>query len=169
MCRYAMIKYKQHYACFSCRKSFKRRLLQDVNRGGPDRPYRCPQCSQEMANMGLDFAAPKKTDTKAWKTLESLYEIGVTFHSCGCSGPGYRPRNPKALLEFLQQRLQEYEKQALLVEERPLVPPAPSEDAPKGRWRKPRWRRMDKAEARAFWNKKTAEIRRALQKQRSNL
>lgn len=32
MCRYAMSTYKDHFACFQCRKIFKRRLLWDVNR-----------------------------------------------------------------------------------------------------------------------------------------
>ena len=165
MCRYAMIKYKPHFACFSCRKSFKRRLLSDVNKGGPHRPYRCPQCGGDMADMGLDFAPPKMTDVKAWVTLESLYEIGATFHGCGCSGPGYRPRDPKALHLFLQQRLSQYEQQARMVEERPLVPPQPSANPePKGRWRKPRWRRMDREEARAYWNQKAESIRKELHK-----
>ena len=32
MCRYAMAKYKPHYACFNCRKTFKRKLMWDIKR-----------------------------------------------------------------------------------------------------------------------------------------
>ena len=33
MCRYAMVSYKPHYACFNCRKTFKRRLFYDIRKG----------------------------------------------------------------------------------------------------------------------------------------
>jgi len=102
MCRYAMYSYKQHYACFSCRKTFKRRLLVDIDR---DKAYnnegsiaKCPDCGNEMANMGLDFEAPKKKGIKAWRHLENLYQVGITFHSCGCNGPGYIPIDLKELI-----------------------------------------------------------------------
>ena len=61
-----------------------------------------------MADMGLDFRPPSKSDRKAWTTAEALWEVGETFHSCGCSGPGYRPRDPAALDAFFRARLQEY-------------------------------------------------------------
>ena len=32
-----------------------------------------------------------------------LFEVGLTFHSCGCSGPGYRPREPREYRAFLEQ------------------------------------------------------------------
>ena len=32
MCKYAMALYKSHYACFDCKKTFKRRLMWDINR-----------------------------------------------------------------------------------------------------------------------------------------
>ena len=111
MCRYAT-RYKPHYACFDCRKVFRRMLLSDIKNGGEDRPFRCPQCAGEMADMGLDFAAPKKTDLKAWRVAESLFEIGQTFHSCGCNGPGYRPRNPRALRQSLESLLAEFSENA---------------------------------------------------------
>jgi hypothetical protein len=37
-----------------------------------------------------------------------LWEVGETFHSCGCNGPGYRARDPAALDAFLRARLAEY-------------------------------------------------------------
>ncbi len=105
MCRYAMKSYKPHYACFKCRKTFKRRLLVDVLDGlsntDVEIPAKCPECSELMANMGLDFEAPRKKDIKAWQHLSTLYEVGIAFHSCGCSGPGFIPTDSNELINHL--------------------------------------------------------------------
>lgn len=61
-----------------------------------------------MADMGLDFAPPKMRDAKAWAAAETLVEAGITFHSCGCSGPGYRPRDPAKLAVFFDDRMRAY-------------------------------------------------------------
>lgn len=114
MCRYGINSYKPHYACFKCRKTFKRRLLIDIDLNAAKEkvwehvPYKCPQCSHVMANMGLDFESPKKTDQKAWKHIESLFTSGITFHSCGCSGPGYIPKDKEKLIEYLTEKKQIY-------------------------------------------------------------
>lgn len=108
MCRYAFPSYKPHFACFSCRKAFKRRLLKDVDPDGEHRPARCPQCGELMAEMGLDFQAPPQSKEKAWRVLRTLWEVGETFHSCGCGGPGYRPRDPVALRAYLQEIIERY-------------------------------------------------------------
>lgn len=106
MCRYAYKDYKAHYACFDCRKTYKRKNMEDINgKKESEKEARCPQCGQLMANMGLDFAAPKMDDVKAWAHIQGLYTVGITFHSCGCSGPGYIPEDNDALREhFLSQR-----------------------------------------------------------------
>ncbi|AUP79219.1 hypothetical protein [Flavivirga eckloniae] len=112
MCRYAMTTYKSHYACFNCRKTFKRRLLSDINGGQSkdekESPAKCPECSSLMANMGLDFESPKKTDIKAWNHISTLYKVGITFHSCGCSGPGYIPNDSKALINYFEKIKEHY-------------------------------------------------------------
>lgn len=74
MCRYA-ITYKPHFACFKCRKSFKRRLLKDISDDDKQKsvPAKCPECGELMADMGLDFKAPSKTNIKAWEHLTNLY------------------------------------------------------------------------------------------------
>ena len=51
--------------------------------------------------MGLDFRAPKHSDIKQWKKAEILYRNGITFHSCGCDGPGYRPKRLDEVERFL--------------------------------------------------------------------
>jgi DNA-directed RNA polymerase subunit RPC12/RpoP len=109
MCRYAMSSYKPHYACFNCRKTFKRRLMADIQRGeGTKLEAKCPQCSELMASMGLDFESPKKTDIKKWEHLKSFYKVGITFHSCGCTGPGYIPNDKAHLISYFKCLKQDY-------------------------------------------------------------
>ncbi|MBK9576835.1 MAG: hypothetical protein IPO40_07175 [Fibrobacteres bacterium] len=106
-----MVRYKPHYACFSCRKTFKRMLLWDINRDDKrEREAKCPDCAGPVANMGKDFEAPKRADIKAWSHLQSLYAMGITFHSCGCSGPGYIPGDRDALVAHISGILAEYHK-----------------------------------------------------------
>jgi hypothetical protein len=44
-----------------------------------------------LIRVGAAFAAPRRRDTAAWRTLSVLLHAGVRFHM-GCCGPGYRPR-----------------------------------------------------------------------------
>lgn len=119
MCRYAMLAYKPHYACFECRKTFKRKLLWDINRDDKRSvEAKCPQCGELMANMGLDFESPKKNDIKKWNHTKSLYTVGITFHSCGCSGPGYIPNTNEKLAAYFQELIQEYHRQLTFWRER---------------------------------------------------
>lgn len=108
MCRYAWNNYKPHFVCFNCRKTYKRRLFEDIYENGDkaeEKQARCPQCGGYMADIGTEFKAPKKGDLKAWKQIEKLYQVDFTFHSCGCSGPGYVPKNEAELKELLLLRL----------------------------------------------------------------
>lgn len=98
-----MVSYKPHYACFDCRKTFKRRLMYDIERGEKSvQEAKCPECGELMANMGLDFESPKKDDVKKWEHIKSLYSVGIAFHSCGCSGPGYIPNSKEKLIEYFE-------------------------------------------------------------------
>jgi DNA-directed RNA polymerase subunit RPC12/RpoP len=98
-----MTSYKPHFACFKCRKTFKRRLLNDIqggyNKDKIETPTKCPECGEIMADMGLDFESPKKNDIKGWNHITKLYKVGITFHSCGCTGPGYIPNNDEELIK----------------------------------------------------------------------
>lgn len=114
MCRYAMTAYKPHYVCFECQKTFKRRLWVDIKKGNKlDSEAKCPQCGNLMANMGKDFEAPKKGNNKAWQHIKDLYEVGITWHSCGCTGPGYIPKDHTALLLYFEEIIQNYQKELL--------------------------------------------------------
>jgi hypothetical protein len=105
MCRYAWHNYRDHFACFSCRKAFKHWQWEECDEGEWARTARlhhvpreivCPDCAQPMVDMGLDFKAPPRNDRKAWQILEALYENGFTFDSCGCY-VGFKP--PRTLRE----------------------------------------------------------------------
>lgn len=109
MCRYAMTIYKPHYACFECRKTFKRRLLGDIKKGAKvSVAAKCPECGNLTADMGLDFESPRKDDYKSWEHMKNLYTVGETFHSCGCSGPGYIPKSFEQLSELLLNKRRSY-------------------------------------------------------------
>jgi len=60
------------FACFACRKSFKKPFVLD-------RQYKCPQCAQEMADMGRAFKAPRKTETRQWEKVKRLWSAGYRF------------------------------------------------------------------------------------------
>ncbi len=119
MCRYA-IPYKEHYACFECRKSFKKPNYFDLPKqlrpeSREELKYFCPQCRNEMYDMGMDFKAPKQSDIKQWKKVEILFQNGFTYHSCGCCGPGLRPAQLNQVEEFLAGNLEKSEGEKLLV------------------------------------------------------
>jgi hypothetical protein len=120
MCRYAYAgPYKDRYACFTCRKAFKRRKADDLP--ARTRPtglvaepvVRCPDCGGPMHDMGMDFKAPKKADVRQWRKVEALFAHGVTFHSCGC-GPGLRPVTLREVGAFLDDALRKSEGERLL-------------------------------------------------------
>jgi hypothetical protein len=91
MCRYAT-PYKPHFVCLACRSSFKQSPL-------PPRVHPCPRCRTPMINAGFDLAVPRRRDKSAWEALEATLRAGLTFHSCGCGGPGYRPRSTAEVRE----------------------------------------------------------------------
>lgn len=107
MCRYAFHTYKEHYACFHCRKMFRRppradlvhHIEKDTKRICP-----CPQCSNPMQNLGLDFKPPKQSDIKQWAKVKELVDNGFTFASCGCGGPGPRPATLKDVKPFIKEQ-----------------------------------------------------------------
>ncbi|WP_242667456.1 hypothetical protein [Flavobacterium sp. AJR] len=77
--------------------------MSDIERGEKSvQEAKCPECGELMANMGLDFESPKKDDVKKWEHIKSLYSVGIAFHSCGCSGPGYIPNSKEKLIEYFE-------------------------------------------------------------------
>ena len=89
------------YACFTCRKSFKRPLVTLArpryrSRAEADadaRPFSrrarqfmrtfghaCPQCAGRTHFMGTDFKAPKTADKKGWARVERFIASGRTYY-----------------------------------------------------------------------------------------
>ena len=100
MCRYGNYgPYKSHFACFDCRKAFKRTAPVHLKESSI---APCPDCGQPMANMGLDFATPKRSAVEHWEVVAFLFRRGFKYHSCGCSGPGFRPSRWNEVPEFLE-------------------------------------------------------------------
>jgi hypothetical protein len=67
-----------------------------------------------MADMGLDFRAPPKSDVEAWEVLRALYRHGFTFHSCGCSVGFTPPSRLREVPEWLERHRQRSEAARLL-------------------------------------------------------
>jgi predicted RNA-binding Zn-ribbon protein involved in translation (DUF1610 family) len=68
--------YLHPYACFSCRKSFKR-----ANR--VDAVLPCPECGGPSIGLTRKFKPPKHTDLQQWKKVEALVRRGFLFWSLG--------------------------------------------------------------------------------------
>jgi len=106
MCRYAGKSYKDHYACFSCRKVFRLSpfsgwVTPEVRFGLLVPTVKCAYCALPMTGMGHDFKAPRQSDIKQWRKVQQLWEAGITFYSCGC-GPGYRPASLREVPSFIE-------------------------------------------------------------------
>ncbi|SBT90329.1 hypothetical protein GA0115233_101766 [Streptomyces sp. DI166] len=84
-----MASYKLHYACLSCRVSFKRHA-------DPRREHMCPNCSGPLTCAGHDFAPPRRRDVRKWAAVAAVLGEGLRYEgrtACGCGKePKYRPR-----------------------------------------------------------------------------
>ena len=94
MCRYMYQQYSCHWACFNCRKAFKAWSAWTMPAiTEHSKVVRvCPECAGPLYDLGQDFKPPRKLAVSQWKKIELLFDDGVTFHSCGCTGPGPRPK-----------------------------------------------------------------------------
>jgi hypothetical protein len=116
MCRYGFKNYKLTYACFRCQIGFKRPNLFDVQ---PElarqllknasivplnvKEAKCPNCSNEMANLGRDLRLPIKTKNEQWQCIKYLYEMKYNIYSCGCSGIGYVPHKMEEAIQLVKE------------------------------------------------------------------
>ncbi len=81
------------YACFACRKVFKKPWPEP-----PAVDYPCPNCTQPLNMMGTAFRAPKRADQSQWRKVEQLVRAGILFFKN--SGP--RPTRLSEVPAFLQ-------------------------------------------------------------------
>jgi len=68
--------YLHPYACFRCRKSFKRT-------SGADAVLPCPECGGPSIGLTRKFKPPKQSDEKQWDKVEALVRHGFLFWSVG--------------------------------------------------------------------------------------
>ncbi len=71
---------KVHFACFSCRKSFKQQGSSNWDSKVPQRPFPCPNCKVLMTRPGRYFKAPPKRAKKRWLEVQRLYSEGKRFN-----------------------------------------------------------------------------------------
>src|SRR5438552_1257069 len=115
MCRYALAgPYRDHYACFRCRKSFKWPHDRHATRTETLPDPKCPQCAGPVEAMGLDFKAPPQKAVDQWKKVRILADHGIRYSSCGCGGPGFRPAELRDVWKFIESRLPNSEGEKLL-------------------------------------------------------
>ena len=82
------------YACFECRKVFRKEVRADWSSGKPvskELPATCPGCGGAMHNLGRHFKAPKQKDEAQWREVERLFQAGLFFQYRGGRGVGRRP------------------------------------------------------------------------------
>lgn len=68
--------YLHPYACFNCRKSFKR--ASKVKAVLP-----CPECGGPSVGLTRKFKPPKRSDIAQWRKVEALVRHGFLFWSLG--------------------------------------------------------------------------------------
>lgn len=98
LCHYAHHWYKTRYACFRCRKAFKRRDPRDLDPGAGIAWPRCLECGGEVHDMGVGFHPPRREQVKQWRRLEELAASGAKLLCCRVEG---QPRGPLELRELL--------------------------------------------------------------------
>lgn len=110
----------------------------------------------------------KRPICKKWAHLKSLYSVGITFHSCGCTGPGYIPNTTEKLIAYFEELKVEYFKNIEFWRNR-IEPTTKAElykDESKNgshRWQIPKSYRADKKdikneEAIKYWLEKVKEV-----------
>lgn len=66
--------YLHPYACFRCRKSFKRASRADT-------VLPCPECGGPSIGLTRKFKPPKRSDEGQWRKVEALVRHGFLFWS----------------------------------------------------------------------------------------
>lgn len=72
--------YKDHFACFSCRKMVRKLSPYSVRRAegkaSPASGLLCPECGAPLHNMGKAFRPPRQSAVKQWRRIECEYRQG---------------------------------------------------------------------------------------------
>ena len=97
--------YSFHFACFHCRRSFKRL-------GGRDQVKRCPGCRELAINLGRHFKPPKRSDAAQWEKVEFLVRSGFLFQHVYPPGSNTEPVPYPETLEEAKVFVEAYHHQA---------------------------------------------------------
>lgn len=76
--------YKDHWACFSCRKMARKPSPFDVRPEGlrpPASGLLCAECKSSICNMGKAFRPPRQSAVKQWRKVEDDYRRGERYAS----------------------------------------------------------------------------------------
>lgn len=103
--------YKPKLICCACRKVFKRRLAADSETGQEEGLSKmvCPNCGRQANYVGPKFRAPKSTNVKAWKSIETLDDLGILCFMGYASHSIIIPESSKGLADFLSETKSSYE------------------------------------------------------------
>ncbi len=103
MCRYAFYKYKTTYGCFHCQVGFKRKNIFDIDPASTiAHDAKCPNCGNEMANLGRDLRLPTKHKDEEWACIKYLVDHKYNIYSCGCLGIGFVPHKMEDAVELVK-------------------------------------------------------------------
>lgn len=94
--------YLSHYACFACRKSFKQDPWNE------SLSHKCPECSEELHDMGRNFRPPKKLDKNSWEVVRRLYQAGFRFFGSGSHSDPDLPTMLSEVEQFVNENPNHY-------------------------------------------------------------
>ncbi len=100
-----MIPYSFHFACFHCRRSFKRE-------GGRDQVKKCPSCGELAINLGRHFKPPKRSDAAQWEKAAFLVRAGFLFQHVYRPGTNQEPVPYPPNLREAEAFVEQYREQA---------------------------------------------------------
>ncbi|MES2731597.1 MAG: hypothetical protein V4714_07610 [Bacteroidota bacterium] len=75
---------------------------------------KCPDCGNQMANLGRDLRLPKRDKKEEWLAIEYLKNNNFNFFSCGCTGIGVVPQNLQEAYLLVEQYSRKTEGEILL-------------------------------------------------------
>lgn len=92
MCKYAFGNYRKILICTDCRIGWKGPKSEFGAGRLPTGTLHCHQCGKPGIDMGHDFHVPRRNRRNQWRKIEKMLEMDFNWQSCGCRGPGPRPR-----------------------------------------------------------------------------
>jgi predicted RNA-binding Zn-ribbon protein involved in translation (DUF1610 family) len=86
------------FACFQCRKVFKRRI---AFYRGEDKNQTCAKCGSDIWFTGTAFKAPRRENLKQWSKAKLLIKNGILFYP----NAGNRPKVLREVASFLNTKV----------------------------------------------------------------